>query len=321
MSTQEYRLFEDHIVSKFPIDSVVSYQGKEYIVSISGKPNPQGVSGECKTDVYILLVNPKKAKDSVELKISCKLSSSNEFQENKLTELRAFDYFGEDAKRILETATKNLGNIFENDIIDSPSGIGSKKGGYLTLGWLVDITTKWRKKSEPFKMTDREIRDLVYIGKGLPDSKKNAIVDGNVILGSGLANMMLISERKNILSYNDVLKQLIPIDSYPIKEHFIILKAINFFPGALKYKGINPYDGNRPFAVRVHWDYDELTDSLVSTLDYTDPLKSSGNGNAMYEEAKLAFSKLSLEKQSKYSLKEAYLEKHNIISKISNLDI
>ncbi|MFD2307811.1 hypothetical protein [Enterococcus termitis] len=276
MSTQEYRLFEDHIISQFPVNSCIFYQGKEYVVSISGKPTPQGISGECKTDVYILLVNPKDTNDSVELKISCKLSSSNEFQENKLTELRAFDYFGEDAKRILETATKNLQNIFENDIIDSPTGIGSKKGGYLTLGWLVDITTKWRRKSEPFIMTEKEIRDLVYIGRGLPDSKKNAIVCGVVIPDSGLANMMLVSERKDISSYNDVLKQLIPIESYPIKEHFIILKAINFFPGALKYQGINPYDGNRPFAVRVHWDYDELTDSLVSTLDYADPLKTNG---------------------------------------------
>lgn len=313
MSTQEYRLFENHILSQFPINSHISYLGKEYIVTLSGKPTPQGNNGECKTDVYILLVNLQNKNDTIELKISCKLSSSNEFQENKLTELRAFDYFGEDAKKILETATKNLKHIFENDIIDSPSGCGSKKGGYLTLGWLVDITTKWRKKSEPFKMTDREIRDLVYIGKGLPDNKKNAIVAGSLVPNSGLANMMLVSERVNILSYNDVLEQLIPIENYPIKEHFIILKAINFFPGALNYHGINPYDGNRPFAVRVHWDYDESTDSLISRLDYTDPLKADGNGKAMYEEAKIAFSKLSLEKQSKYTLKHSYLEKHNSI--------
>lgn len=313
MSTQEYRLFEDHIISQFPIDSHVNYQGKEYIVSITGKPTPQMNSGECKTDVYILLVSLENKTDNVELKISCKLSSSNEFQENKLSELRAFDYFGEDAKRILETATENLKNIFESDIIDNPTGVGSKKGGYLTLGWLVDITTKWRRKSEPFKMTDQEIRDLVYIGKGLPDNKRNAIVDGGVIPNSGLANTMLVSERKDISSYKDVLNQIISIDSYPIKEHFIILKAINFFPAALKYQSINAYDGNRPFAVRVHWDYDELTDSLISTLDYRDPLKPNGNGNAMYEEAKLAFSKLSSVKQSKYVLKEAYIEKHSSI--------
>ena len=66
--------------------------GRErFRVEVVGKPRPQHGSGEPKTDVYILGVNENGVHK--ELKISLKLESSNEFQENKVSAERAESFF------------------------------------------------------------------------------------------------------------------------------------------------------------------------------------------------------------------------------------
>ena len=83
----------EHNVEKlFPVGTTFYFEGKEYKVSLCGKPRPS--QGECKTDVYIKGI----ASDGEvrELKISVKQKNAD-FLENKMSVDRAYEILGKDA--------------------------------------------------------------------------------------------------------------------------------------------------------------------------------------------------------------------------------
>ena len=92
----------------FLILNKLFYFRERIIRSWNRKPSQKRSAGEPKTDVYILGVN--EASQFKEIKISLKLKSSNEFQENKVSAERAEGFFGEGYKKIIEESTKSIAN-------------------------------------------------------------------------------------------------------------------------------------------------------------------------------------------------------------------
>lgn len=113
-----YRELEDHIISTFNNERIFHYREKQYSVIVATKPRPS--SGECKTDVYVLLKDENNKK--YEVKISVKRKGNNEFQENKVTAKKAEAYFGATWQSIISRAAYSIQDRFESRPLIYQSG-------------------------------------------------------------------------------------------------------------------------------------------------------------------------------------------------------
>lgn len=269
---KNYSELENKVLSFFVEGSSIQYNNENFRVLHSGKPISRK-GGEPKTDCYIMLDN-ENTREIKEYKISCKLASSNEFQENKISALRAYEIFGENWERIIITATSKLRNRFSDLQLNFPNGSGRNKYGHLILGWRLDITTKPRNLSIELPLTDTEFRDIVYKGINQSPEKKDSYVNGIQIIDSGISNCMLVSELNFIDSATDVLNNIIPIDDYPITTHYLAFTGSSYSLNKPK----NQYE-SRSIAVRVEWSYNN--GKLIPTIKYDHPLNKNFKTNSM----------------------------------------
>ena len=266
MPRRAYGELEHHIIKTMQRDRLFEYHHRLYELLNVGKPRPQG-NGECKTDVYIELAERNTGRRH-ELKISVKTDGAQEFQENKVSAKRAEAYFGEDWQDIIIEATNNLRESFENRILLYASGAYPIRPNSITLGWKLEIASKPRKLSVRAPLTDQEIRDYVYKGVNQSANKRNAVVNGEVIPGSGVADYLLVTTINRIRSPQDVLSQIVSIDDADINDTYLIFTANNY------RTDVDTADGPRALAVRIEWQIHNKR--LVPTFHYDEPLMYIG---------------------------------------------
>lgn len=275
MAQKTYGKLEHKVISLFSPGTKFNWNNEDYTVVFSDKPQAKG--GEPKTDVYIRASKNTDSEKYIELKISCKLFGTNEFQENKITADRAKQIWGENWSNILTNAFKEIRDKFYNTEVYFPLGSGRTKETQFTNGWKVEIASKSRKLSCPLNLTDQKIRDYIYKGTSLDDSKKNALVNGKIITNSGVAEYMLVTTPESINSTSDVLEKIILIDDYEIVPHYIVFTANNF--RVLKNKS----DGNRPLGVQVLWSADLVNNKMTHDIVFSHPLDPVYSGKAISE--------------------------------------
>lgn len=239
------------------------FREKNYKVILSGKPTCH--KGEPKTDIYILA---ESAFDKVEIKISYKKENAD-FIENKMSAERAEQLLGEDWANIIEQSTTAISSRFEERMLIYKNKFRRTEKGAITLGWKFELLNKNSGDlSGKMLLTEEQVID-VYAGGNLSEDKRNALVAGQVIENSGVANYILMEE--NVHSAQDVIDKMLPIREY-VKMHpdiYFACKALNYRTFAEKW------DGDRPLSVQVYWNAEE--NKLVPELVYDKPLTIKGN--------------------------------------------
>lgn len=239
------------------------FQDKKYRVIFSGKPTCH--KGEPKTDIYILA---ESEHDKTEIKISYKKENAD-FIENKMSAERAEQLFGTDWEGIIEQSTTAIRDRFEERMLIYKNKYRRTEKGAITLGWKFELLNKNSGDlSGKMLLTEEQVID-VYAGSNLSEDKRNAMVCGQVIENSGIANYILMDE--DVHSAQDVIDKMIPITEY-VKLHpdiYFACKALNYRTFAEKW------DGDRPLSVQVFWDAEE--NKLVPKLVYDKPLTIKGN--------------------------------------------
>lgn len=239
------------------------FQDKKYKVILSGKPTCH--KGEPKTDIYILA---ESEHDKTEIKISYKKENAD-FIENKMSAERAEQLFGTDWEGIIEQSTTAIRDRFEERMLIYKNKYKRTEKGAITLGWKFELLNKNSGDlSGKMLLTEEQVID-VYAGSNLSEDKRNAMVCGQVIEDSGIANYILMDE--DVHSAQDVIDKMIPIKEY-VKQHpdiYFACKALNYRTFAEKW------DGDRPLSVQVFWDAEG--NKLVPKLVYDKPLTVKGN--------------------------------------------
>lgn len=289
MPKKEYGKLEEHIINIFKKDRLFSYQQKMYEVVKVGKPRPNTSGGECKTDVFVRAQEQGTAQN-IDLKISVKSRDSQEFQENKMTAERAEAYFGADWEDIIVDATTELKEKFEKRTLLYASGKYPTKPNSMTVGWKFEIASKPRALSIKIPLTEEKIRKYVYKGTNQTKEKKNAVVEGEVIKNSGVADFLLVTEKEDIQSANDVINQMKAIDEIELDDTYMIFTANNYRTDKDKA------DGKRSLAVRIEWQCNNH--KLVPVFHYDKPLKYTG------EEDMRPIAKEAMEKLGKKNVKD-----------------
>lgn len=242
-----------------------NFESKVYTVVLSDKPTCY--KGEPKTDVYILAESNGDGNE-LEIKISYKKENAD-FIENKMSAERAEQLFGEDWVEVIERSTTAIRDRFNERMLIYKNRSGRTEKGSITLGWKFELLNKsGGDLSGKMLLTNEQIVD-VYAGSNLSEDKKNAIVCGRVIEGSGIANYILMDE--NVQSAQDVIDKMIPIEEYAM-----MYPNIYFACKALNYRTFEgKWDGNRPLSVQVNWS--ESDNRLVPEIVYDKPLMVKGN--------------------------------------------
>lgn len=239
----------------------------EYIVS---KPSckPTVAKGECKTDVYVQTasVNGDKV-----FKISVKQQNAD-FLENKMSYERAVELFGLHADDVIMQATNSIKDNFLKTPIIYFTRKGNTNAKSITLGWKFEFVNKpGGKLSSSMQLTTRQIVD-VYSGTSLPEDKKNAIVNGEEIVDSGIADFILVVDQDKNITIGDFEKGLMAIEKFVETEK----PTIYFACKALNYRAEkDKWDGDRPLSVYVDWYIKDA--KLVGELRFDEPLHHKGN--------------------------------------------
>lgn len=265
---------EKSVLCHFSIGKLVNFQGENFTVVKAGKPTTKG--GEPKTDIYLLLENENGYK---EIKISYKKSNAD-FLENKITSERAKQIWGADWQKIIQHCTKQIQDKFLGKSLIFKTRFAHTEQGSITLGWKFELMNKLSGElSDQMQLSYEQCFD-VYAGTSLSESKRNATVNSEVILNSGVANYIVVGEQ--FLSADDVLSQMQTIDDY-IKKFpnvYFACKALNY----RTYK--SKWDGDRPLAVQVGWAVENS--KLTPTLIFDRPFLWNGNAVAKQLEYCLA---------------------------------
>lgn len=256
---------EQRIIDVFRECKTFNFNGVNYVVDIIGKPRPS--IGECKTDVYVH-AHDNTRRSSLELKISVKDESTNEFQANKLTANDASNIFGKDWANIISRASKSIRKEFEKRPLIFAKRKNPTQANSITLGWKLEIASKGRKLSAKIPLEIQEIRDYVFKGTQLDNDKKNAKVDNQMIINSGVADYILLANINNINTTNDIISKLKPINNYNPPEIYLIFTANNYRTRDDKT------DGNRSLAVQIEWVCEN--GKLTPKFKYDNPLKKTG---------------------------------------------
>lgn len=258
---------ERQLIDLLKVGAKFKFDGVEYIVS---KPSckPTVAKGECKTDVYVQTasVNGDKV-----FKISVKQQNAD-FLENKMSYERAVELFGLHADDVIMQATNSIKDNFLKTPIIYFTRKGNTNAKSITLGWKFEFVNKpGGKLSSSMQLTTRQIVD-VYSGTSLPEDKKNAIVNGEEIVDSGIADFILVVDQDKNITIGDFEKGLMAIEKFVETEK----PTIYFACKALNYRAEkDKWDGNRPLSVYVDWYIKDA--KLVGELRFDEPLHHKGN--------------------------------------------
>jgi hypothetical protein len=254
---------ERRILSYMGKGTEFTFHGEIYRVKMSGKPTCH--KGEPKTDIYILA---ESASDEIEIKISYKKENAD-FIENKMSAERAQQLFGENWVDIIEQSTTAINDKFAERMLIYKNKFKRTEKGAITLGWKFELLNKsGGELSGKMILTEEQVID-VYAGSNLSEDKRNALVCGQKISNSGIANYILMDE--NVHSAQDVIDKMVPI-----KEYVVANPDIYFACKALNYRTFEgKWDGDRPLSVQVSWNARD--NKLVPELVYDKPLTVRGN--------------------------------------------
>lgn len=291
---------ENLLLKKFAVKSSFYFNNELFEIILSDKPRPQLSGGECKTDLYILGKSKEQLK---EFKISIKLPSAD-FLENKISKERADGIFGQDWKNIITQLSNSIkDNFYSTKLIKHKTDSSFT----ITLGWKIegfDNTSGRLAVNWPLSHSQKI---EILSGKSLDPLKKNAIVCGNQVTDSGVANFMLVADEMYIKSntLDEIVSKFNDIDIYASK-----ISNMNFRFTALNYRSDkDKWDGPRPLAVYIDWNIEK--GMLVEKLILDDPLNKKGNelGNNLRD--------LLVE----LNLKKKYISREELESKIKNQNI
>ena len=148
------------------------------------------------------------------------------------------------------------------------SGKHPTKPNSITLGWKLEIASKPRKLSAPIQLNDEQIRNFVYKGVNLPPEKKDAMVNGEIIENSGIADYILYAELEELQNTQDVINQMKLIDEAEIQPTYLIFTANNYRSKEDKS------DGARPIAVWIEWYLEN--NKLAHRIRFDEPLTYTG---------------------------------------------
>lgn len=182
---------------------------------------------------------------------------------------RAKQLFGINWELIIEQSTTAIRDKFEERMLIYKNKFKRTEKGAITLGWKFELLNKNSGElSGKMLLTEEQVIE-VYAGSNLSEDKRNAMVCGQVIENSGIANYILMDE--DVHSAQDVIDKMIPITEY-VKLHpniYFACKALNYRTFAGKW------DGDRPLSVQVFWNAEK--NKLVPKLVYDKPLMIKGN--------------------------------------------
>lgn len=261
-----YGQTEHDVTNLFPKGKEFFYDDHHYKVIISGKPRPS--RGECKTDTYIRAIDENQ--DIREFKISIKQTNA-EFLENKMTLERAKEIFGNDAQEIIKNCIASIAQNIKTDYLIHVKSGHHTEAKSIRLGWKFELLRNdGGNRAGNINLT-REQKLNVYAGTALSDEKKNCMVDGKKIDGSGIANMFVeLEPGENDLK--TVLDKMIPIEVFIDSNNSDLCFACK----ALNYRATpDKWDGDRPLAVYVDWKLEDGT--LTSKVVMDKPLEHRGN--------------------------------------------
>lgn len=261
---------ERYIKELFCTGTTFTNSNKHYEVILSDKPTCS--KGEPKTDLYIL-VNELESNTRKELKISVKKSNAD-FLENKIGDERALAIFGQDWKYIITACTLQLEDKFRNKPLIYKRKKGKSNAGSITLGWKFELLNKSSGElSNKIALSKKQVID-VYSGTNLPTDKKNALINGNRVPNSGIANCLFIGNTELYNTAQDVINNIIPITTY-VESHpdiYLACKALNYRTFEQKF------DGDRPLCVFIDWNIKD--DKLAPNIRFDAPLVTCGNSIA-----------------------------------------
>lgn len=228
---------------------------------------PTTTKGEPKTDIYVKTIT---SDGIMEYKISLKQHNA-EFIENKTSSERAKQILGGNWEEIIINATTAVNSLFENKPLIFFEKNGRVNKGCFTLGWKYELLTKKSGElSSSISLDDQQLRNI-YSGEGLSDDKRNAYIDGEEVMSSGVANYILHVDPKKTLSATEIFENIVDIEDYlnNNKEIFFACKALNY--RSLEKK----WDGDRPLAVYVDWFVED--GKLSANIIFNKPLVTKGN--------------------------------------------
>jgi len=260
---------EDWVLSQFEYHQPFFLKGTKYLVDRAAKPRPSAGGGECKTDVFV--EGSSQSGKTVQLKISVKTRSTSEFQQNKVSAVIAEAYFGPNWSTIIREAILSIEDAFRKQELIDANGRYPTRPNSIKLGWKLEIANKPRALSVKVPLSEQEIRDFVYKGTNQPTEKQDALVNDEIIIKSGIAEYLLVTEIEEINSTDDVINQLVLIDEADIGDTYLIFTANNY------RTDVDKTDGPRPLAVQIEWLVDSGELGAILILD--EPLEKTGEGD------------------------------------------
>ena len=256
---------ESMVIKLFALNTEIMFEGEKYVIKECAKPRPN--SGECKTDVYVKLQSELSTK---ELKISVKQKNAD-FLENKIKYERAKEILGDNVDRILRDSINSLRDKFLLQYLIVFDRYRSTYAQSIKLGWRFEFVNKVEGVlSGKLAVTPEQLKDI-YAGQNLPDSKRNAFVNGRIVENSGVANYILVLDPKRNYTLEECIGLLTPIDEY-VQNHsdvYFVCKAVNYIATSDKW------EGDRALAVYVDWNI--VDGKMTGKLIFDQPLKKMGN--------------------------------------------
>ena len=257
---------ERRLIDLLKVGVKFKFDGVEYTVS-QPSCKPIVVKGECKTDVY---VQTSSANGDRVFKISVKQQNAD-FLENKISHERAVEIFGSHADEIIMQATESIKDNFLKTPIIYFVRKGRTDAKSITLGWRFEFVNKsGGKLSSSMQLNTQQIVD-VYSGTSLPDDKKNAKVNGEKVIDSGIADFILVVDQDKNMTIEDFEKGLMTIETFVETEKptiYFVCKALNYRVEKAKW------EGNRYLSVYVDWHIKNA--KLVGELRFDEPLHHKG---------------------------------------------
>lgn len=268
-------MFERNIRELFQLGDIVCYNNSQYCVEKVGKPVSQYGGGEPKTDLYLYLVSLQNNRD-VELKISIKQKNAM-FLENKISRQRFINLFGEKSNDIVSQIVQDMSPLLEERPYFFQKKTGRVAAGSYCLGYRLDIMNRKCGTLSDQLSLDSATKEEILTGFHLPKEKKNAVVNGEIVDDSGIANVIYEGSEVPV-SKSYVLDHLCSIKEYAARhDFFYALKAVNYRSIEDKFE--------RGRSLFVYYDYFLNQNKIKGVLNFSNPLsyKSSDVQQILYK--------------------------------------
>lgn len=256
---------ERHILSLFEKNKKFSFENQDYTILKIGKPRPR--LGECKTDIYILVIDSNF--NEREFKISIKQDNAD-FLENKMSIGRAREIFGENASNIIMDSIENIKASFENEFLINLAKYKRTEANCIKIGWKFELLNKISGEKSSIIELNKNQKIDIYAGTNLSVEKRNSKVNNEIIENSGIANYII--EVDTITDdLNFYLNKMQQIENFAEhKDIYFACKAINYRVTA------NKWDGNRPLSVYCNWFINDHNKIDVQ-ITYHNPLETKAD--------------------------------------------